>query len=149
MEKIIVENGMDKCTAVLKKCGLKMTAPRLEIMQYLNKHHDHPTAAKIYSELKKKNPSLSRTTVYNTLETLAKHSVLQVIFITENEMRYDCNTQMHHHFVCKACGTIMDINVKCKFLDEMLNGEHEVQEVHGYFKGICAYCNGKKGKRTS
>jgi hypothetical protein len=31
MEKIVVENGMAKCTAVLKKCGLKMTAPRLEI----------------------------------------------------------------------------------------------------------------------
>jgi len=145
MERIEVEEGLAKCTTVLKKCGLKMTAPRLEIMQYLNNNHNHPTAAKIYSELKRKNPSLSRTTVYNTLETLAKNGVLQVIFITENEMRYDCNITMHHHFICKNCGMIADINVKCKFLDEMLNGADEVQEVHGYFKGLCKTCKAKKG----
>jgi Fe2+ or Zn2+ uptake regulation protein len=144
MERLEGENPMEKCTAVLRKCGLKMTAPRLVIMQYLAKNHIHPTAAKIYNDLKRKHPSLSRTTVYNTLESLRKNGILQVIYISENEMRYDCNTGMHHHFYCKACGEIMDIDVKCKFLNEMLNGQHEVQEVHGYFMGICKDCKSKK-----
>jgi Fe2+ or Zn2+ uptake regulation protein len=147
MERLEGENPMEKCTAVLKSCGLKMTAPRLEIMQYLAKNHTHPTAAKIFADLKRKSPSLSRTTVYNTLETLRQHGVLQVIYITENEMRYDCNTGMHHHFYCKSCDQILDIDVKCKFLDQMLDGHHEVQEVHGYFKGICHNCRTARPKK--
>lgn len=148
MEVLQGENPMEKCTSILKNCGLKMTAPRLEIMRYLAGHHTHPTAAKIYADLKRSNPSLSRTTVYNTLETLHEKGVLQVIYISESEMRYDCNTGMHHHFYCKSCGQILDIDVKCKFLEQMLNGEHEVQEVHGYFKGICKSCKSKKGRKS-
>jgi len=137
---------MQKYVQVLKDNGLKVTAPRLEIMRYLDKNRTHPTADKIYTDLKKKNPSLSRTTVYNTLETLKEHNIIQILTISGNEMRYDCICSMHHHFLCNECGELLDIDVKCKFMDKMLHGEHLVQEVHGYFKGICKKCL-KKGKK--
>lgn len=137
---------MDDYVKVLKEHGLKVTAPRLEIMRYLDKNRTHPTAAEIFTDLKKKNPSLSRTTVYNTLETLMKNGVIQMLSISMTEMRYDFKKGMHHHFLCKECGCILDIDVKCQFLDTQLNGDHFVEEVHGYFKGICKNCR-KKGRK--
>jgi Fe2+ or Zn2+ uptake regulation protein len=143
------KDAMQKYVDVLKRQGLKVTAPRLEIMRYLDTNKVHPTADRIYSDLKKKNPSLSRTTVYNTLETLKRHGVVDILYITPSEMRYDCRCEMHHHFLCRGCGSIFDIDVKCRFLDRMLNDEHMVEEVHGYFKGLCNKCLKKgKGKRT-
>jgi len=47
---------------------------------------------------------------------------------------------MHHHFLCKKCRNIIDIDVECVFLNESLYEKHRVDEVHGYFKGICEDC---------
>jgi Fe2+ or Zn2+ uptake regulation protein len=136
---------MDKYVKILKDNELKVTAPRLEIMKYLDRNRTHPTADKIYTDLKRKNPSLSRTTVYNTLEVLKKYEIIQILTISGSEMRYDFRDDMHHHFLCRTCGSLLDIDVKCQFLDKMLHGEHMVEEVHGYFKGLCRKCL-KKGK---
>ncbi|MDG6218726.1 MAG: transcriptional repressor, partial [Candidatus Thermoplasmatota archaeon] len=56
---------------ILKKNNLKITHQRLEILKYLDLNLNHPTAEEIYTYLKKTNPGLSRTTVYNTLEKLS------------------------------------------------------------------------------
>ena len=124
----------------LREKGITVTHHRLEILKYLEANMDHPTAEMIFSTLKKDNPSLSRTTIYNTLDTFREHGLVITLSISELEVRYDINTEMHHHFLCKECGKISDINVKCPFLDSMLNGGNRVEEVHGYFKGICEEC---------
>ena len=134
---------------ILKDNGLKVTPQRLDIMMYLDKHRTHPTADDIYQELKKGTPSLSKTTVYNSLDTLSKHKIIQVLTISGTEMRYDFRSEMHHHFLCDDCGKIIDINVSCPFQDKMLNCEHEVKEVHGYFKGTCKDCLKKKGNTSA
>ena len=135
---------MDTYVSLLKANQMKVTPQRLEIMRYLDKNRDHPTADDIYTALKKSNPSLSKTTIYNTLETLREHDLIQAVGISESEMRFDFKREMHHHFLCKNCGVILDIDVKCPFLDETLEGEHKVEEVHGYFRGTCKDCLGKQ-----
>jgi len=129
----------------LKENNLKVTPQRLEILKYLDEHRTHPTVDEIYKKLKKNNPSLSKTTVYNSVEILYDHGLIQSITITGNEARYDFKQGMHHHFLCKTCGEIIDIDVACPRLGKMLECGHEVQEVHGYFKGICKKCL-KKGE---
>jgi Fe2+ or Zn2+ uptake regulation protein len=47
---------------------------------------------------------------------------------------------MHHHFLCKKCGEILDIEIICPNLDRIIEHGHKVEEVHGYFKGICKKC---------
>jgi len=139
---------LEKYVKLLKDNNIKVTSPRLEIMRYLDKKHTHPSADKIYSDLKQKNPSLSKTTVYNTLEVLEEHGIIQALTITEKEFRYDfeCGPH-HHHFLCETCGKILDIEVSCPHLHSMLEGEHQVDKVHGYFKGICKDCIKKEGKK--
>lgn len=142
-------SSVEKYVELLKENGLKVTTQRLEIMKYLDEHRIHPNVDKIYSDLKKKNPALSKTTVYNTLETLREHKLICVLTISEKELRYDYKNTLHHHFLCKECGQIIDLDIECPHLNEMLKGKYRIDEVHGYFKGTCDKCRENEGKITS
>ncbi|MCK5309126.1 MAG: transcriptional repressor [Thermoplasmata archaeon] len=131
---------MDKYVQILKEHGLKVTPQRLEILRYLDMHKVHPTADIIYSELKKSNPSLSKTTVYNTLQHLGEHGLVYSLTISGSELRFDSNINQHHHFLCKTCGSIIDIDIECPNAKKVEAGGHRIDEVHGYFKGVCASC---------
>jgi len=136
----------EKYVALLKQNQLKVTPQRLEILKFLDEHRTHPTAEEIYSELKQKNPSLSKTTVYNSVDILYKHGLVQILNISKNEHRYDFKHSTHQHFLCKKCGEIIDIDIECPNLGKVLSCGHKVEEVHGYFKGICNKCL-KKGEK--
>jgi Fe2+ or Zn2+ uptake regulation protein len=125
---------------ILRKGHLKVTQQRIDILKYLDSHESHPTAEEIYSSLKKTHPALSKTTVYNSLDALRKHGIIAPLTITENETRYDIKTEMHHHFLCKKCGQIIDIDISCPNIEKISKFGHRVDEVHGYFKGICKNC---------
>jgi len=135
---------LEKYVTILKQNQLKITPQRLAIMKYLDENRTHPTADRIYIDLKEKNPALSKTTVYNSVETLKEHGIIQSLTISGSELRYDFENKMHHHFLCKKCGTIIDIDIECPNIGKMLESGHKVEEVHGYFKGICKKCL-KKG----
>jgi Fe2+ or Zn2+ uptake regulation protein len=135
---------LEKYVTILKQNQLKITPQRLAIMKYLDENRTHPTADRIYIDLKEKNPALSKTTVYNSVETLKEHGIIQSLTISGSELRYDFENKMHHHFLCKKCGIIIDIDIECPNIGKMLESGHNVEEVHGYFKGICKKCL-KKG----
>lgn len=131
---------------------MKVTPQRLEILRYLDEHRNHPTVEMIYLELKKRSPSLSKTTIYNSVEILEKHGIIQSLRIIGNETRYDYRSDLHHHFICKKCGRIFDIDLTCPVIDRVEKNGFKVEEIHGYFKGICKDClekeieeNGPKG----
>jgi len=136
----------EKYIKPLKENQIKITPQRLEILKYLDVHRTHPTADEIYQELKENNPALSKTTVYNSVDILRNHGLIQALTISGSEHRYDYKHEMHHHFLCKKCGEIFDIDVKCPNLGKMLDCGHQVDEVHGYFKGICKKCLKKEKK---
>jgi Fe2+ or Zn2+ uptake regulation protein len=136
---------LDKYVKVLKNNLIKITPQRLIVLEYLDKNCTHPTADEIYSHLKKKHPSLSKTTVYNALEILNKHRIIQSLTISGNELRYDLNHGMHHHFYCKNCECVVDVELKCSNIEKMKKYGHQIEEIHGYIKGICKRCL-KKGK---
>ena len=135
---------MEKYVKILKENSLKVTPQRLIVLKYLGEHFTHPTTDQIYKDLKTNNPSLSKTTVYNALDVLEKNGIIQSITISKSELRYDFKHGMHHHFLCKKCGRITDIDVECPNLGKMLECGHNVEEVHGYFKGICKKCMNKE-----
>ena len=92
---------LEKYVKLLKEKNLKVTPQRLIVLKYLGEHYTHHTTDKIYSDLKSNNPSLSKTTVYNSLEILEKHGIIQSITISGSELRYDFKQVMHHHFFWK------------------------------------------------
>ena len=134
----------EKYVKLLKENSIKITSQRLGILRYLDKNRTHPTVDEIYSALKEKNPSLSKTTVYNSVETLNEHGVIQSLTISGHELRYDFRNDMHHHFLCKKCGAIIDIDIKCPNIGKVIESGHKVEDVQGYFKGICKDCMKKE-----
>lgn len=137
---------LEKYVKILKENNLKITPQRIRILKYLDSHRTHPTADEIYVSLKKSIPSLSKTTVYNSLDVLKKHGVIQTLSICGSEHRYDIKHDMHHHFYCKKCGKIIDIDIKCPNIEKVLKEGHRIDEVHGYFKGLCKECVKKEKK---
>jgi len=123
--------------------GIKPTFQRLKILEYMSRNmKNHPTVEMIHEELLKDIPTISLTTVYNTLNTLLEKGLVSAVTITGTETRYDLETLSHHHFLCKNCGKIIDIVVTCPFAEgrKRLGLGHRIEEVHGYFKGICRDC---------
>jgi Fe2+ or Zn2+ uptake regulation protein len=131
---------LEKYVEILKENNLKVTPQRIMILKYLDSHRTHPTADEIYVSLKKSIPSLSKTTVYNSLDILKEHGVIQTLTICGSEHRYDIKQGMHHHFYCRTCGKIIDIEIECPNIKKTLDQGHRIDEVHGYFKGICNEC---------
>jgi len=117
-------------------------------MKYLDEHRTHPTADQIYKKIKEKTPSLSKTTVYNSLIALQEHKIIQIINISSSEQRYDFKKSMHQHFLCKKCKNIIDIDIECPNIDKMLKQGHKVLEVQGYFIGICKDCLQNQGNNN-
>jgi Fe2+ or Zn2+ uptake regulation protein len=140
---------LEKYVKILKGKNLKITPQRLVVLKYLGEHCTHPTTDEIYTNLKSNNPSLSKTTVYNSLQVLEKYGIVQSITISGSELRYDIKERMHHHFLCKKCGRIIDIEIECPNLGKLLKCGHKVDEVHGYFKGICKKCMNLENKDGS
>ena len=135
---------MDKYVRILRDNHIKVTPQRLEILRFLDKHHNHPTADMIYTELKKHNPALSKTTVYNSIDVLKEHDIIYALTIQSTESRYEIKHTMHHHFLCTQCGAIFDVEIECPNQDKLTHDGHKINEVHGYFKGICKKCQKTK-----
>ncbi len=132
---------------MLKNAGLKPTFQRIKVLEHIDKlRYSHPTAEMIYNSLHKELPIISLTTVYNAIHTFHKKGILNALTITGEEIRYDPNTDSHHHFLCSKCGRIIDINITCPLANDKKNiiMGNRIDEVHGYFKGVCKTCL-KKG----
>ena len=126
----------------LTECGIKPSMQRLAIMQYLMTHFTHPTVEDVYQGLCGEIPTLSRTTVYNTLRMFSEHKAAQMITIDDHRVCYDGNVTPHVHFFCKHCGRVIDLfGQQAPILPTMPDVEGcYVDEVQLYYKGVCGEC---------
>ena len=123
---------------MLTQHDVRPSAQRIYIMARLFETRDHPTAEVVYQSVMEKLATLSRTTVYNTMEALAETGVVRVLTIDDNEMRYDIDTSEHGHFRCTACKRVYDFNVG-NLQSDGLDG-FEIQRRDVFFHGVCDAC---------
>lgn len=137
-------NTLEQSQKYLQSFGIKSSVQRMAIVDYLMEHRIHPTADEIYSALYLKVPTLSKTTVYNTLKLFMEQRAVQALVIDEKNVRFDIDTSCHAHFQCSSCGNVYDIPLEDTYLLEVKQiGELEVTEVHLYYKGYCKNCKEK------
>jgi Fur family ferric uptake transcriptional regulator/Fur family peroxide stress response transcriptional regulator len=131
----------------LREFGVKPSVQRIAIMEHLIKYPVHPTADMIYAELFPSIPTLSKTTVYNTLKLLSEQGAVQTITIDEKNLRYDADISVHAHFKCKKCGRVYDFSVKYIDLLQITGAKgFLITESQLYYKGCCAHCNDQSDK---
>ncbi len=113
---------------------------RIRILQYLYENMDHPTVERIYSSLKDELPTLSKTTVYNTLSLFKQLNLLNQFTYDDNEAQYDVRINEHGHFKCEECGKLYDFELTINdCMDRELSG-FIVNSKDVYFKGVCKEC---------
>ena len=119
---------------------------RLKILEYISQNRCHPTVEQIFVALRQEIPTLSKTTVYNTLHVLVDAGLLRVIAIDDNEARYDIEVLDHGHMKCERCGTIYNFRLDFNALASKDLADFIIKERNVYFKGVCPRCQGKPVK---
>ena len=123
----------------LREAGIKPSVQRLKIFEYLTNSLSHPTVDNIFNALSSEIPTLSKTTVYNTLKLFHQQGIIIIINIEDNETRYDADTSYHGHFKCEVCKEVKDFPIPKHEKISSLEG-HDISESHFYIKGVCAKC---------
>jgi Fe2+ or Zn2+ uptake regulation protein len=100
---------MKDAISILRQCDIQPTPQRIAVVEYVLKSKTHPSADKVLSYARKKCPTVSRATVYNTLNLLVEKGLLGMQTIKEGAVVFDPNIEKHHHFVDNDTGDIYDI----------------------------------------
>lgn len=133
---------MDYVVEHLRSHDIKPSIQRVAIMRYLMEHCTHPTVDAIYRDLHAMMPTLSKTTIYNTLSLLEEKDALSVLTIDSRNIHYDGNTAPHAHFMCRNCKQIFDIPMSeggTTDKPETPKG-FKVEHTHIYYDGLCDKC---------
>ena len=124
----------------LKKRKIHSSYQRIKVLDYLYKNQCHPTADQIFKDLQREIPTLSKTTIYNTLNLFFENGLIRAVKIEEHETRYDIVIEKHAHFKCENCGKIRNFWIDFDSLTaEELDG-FKISDKNVYFKGICPEC---------
>ena len=124
----------------LKDKNIRPSYPRLKVLQFLTQNKCHPDVEQIYASLRKEDPNLSKTTVYNTLSVFAETGLVRILTIEDNETRYDIVTDNHGHFKCESCGKIYDFTIDIDSCSPRDLADFEIKAKEVYFRGNCSDC---------
>lgn len=129
---------------MMRSAGIRPSAQRLAVMRYIGNSHSHPGPDEIYREIQHTFPTLSRTTVYNSLHTLVDAGLVMELDIDKGNRRYDLALQTAHgHFICRRCGRISDIPLISEPKMTAPDG-FKLDTVYIYGKGLCPQCADSK-----
>lgn len=135
---------IESLTKKLIENNIKPSYQRIKILEYLTTKRNHPAVDKIFNDLIKEIPTLSKATVYNTLDLFKKANLVRVVTIEDNQTRYDARVENHGHFKCESCGGIYDFPVNIDNLSIDTLEDFKITEKNIYFKGICPECLNNK-----
>jgi Fur family ferric uptake transcriptional regulator len=128
----------------LRQRGMRITAQRRAVASVLHGPNVHLTADEIYERARRELPEISRATVYNTIHELTRLGELFELSLDGRSKRYDPNVLPgHHHFVCRSCGAILDVNVgeTAPNLDRVAHPDLHADTAHIVYGGLCADCS--------
>lgn len=129
----------------LKKAGLKVTLPRLKILQILEKAAEHHLSAEgIYRELLDSGEDIALATVYRVLTQFEEAGLIIRHHFEGDLAVYELDHGDHHdHLVCVKCGAVEE------FIDNVIEQrQQEIAKQAGFsitdhslnIYGICKNC---------
>ncbi len=93
----------------LRSHGIAPTPQRIAVGEFVLRTHEHPTADTVWDRVRERMPTVSRATVYNTLNLFVEKGLLRTQVLKEGTVVFDPHVERHHHFVDEATGEIVDI----------------------------------------
>ncbi len=140
----------------LKKVGLKVTLPRMKILDMLEEHNNqHLTAEEIYRNLLSSGEEIGLATVYRVLTQFEAAGLVKRHYFEGGQSIFELNQGDHHdHILCVQCGRIEE------FFDEVIEERQKIiAQTRGFqisahsltLYGICKDClrNSRDGGEDS
>lgn len=133
-------------TQDLKNAGLKVTLPRVKILEILEKQLDerHLTAEKVYKILLSENEDIGLATVYRVLTQFEAAGLVTRHHFEGGNSIFELSTGTHHdHMLCLKCGKVDEftdelIEVRQKEIAQKLG--YELTDHGFYLYGYCPDC---------
>jgi Fur family peroxide stress response transcriptional regulator len=104
-----MDTKADSLRKLLKRYGLRYSAPRASILRLFREAPRHVSAEGLYFELKHRGGNLSLSTVYLNLSVLSEAGLLRKFKGVSGETIYDSNLQPHDHLLCERSGEVVDL----------------------------------------
>lgn len=130
----------------LKAAGLKITLPRLKVLQLLEEANErHLSAEEVYKGLLDKGEEVSLATVYRVLTQFQTAGlVVRHNFEGGHSVFELCQGEHHDHLVCVKCGTVEE------FVDDIIEKRQVLIAEKAHFEmmshaltiyGLCPSCH--------
>ena len=139
---------MENNIAQLKGSGLKVTGPRLKILDLFETHaEEHLSAEDVYRILLEEGVEIGVATIYRVLTQFEQADILLRHHFESGKAVYELNKGDHHdHIVCVKCGKVTEFHnptiesLQGKSAEE--NGYRIVDHAL-YLYGVCGDCQQK------
>ena len=122
-------NNKENLTEILKKEGLRYTLQRQSVWDEIKRSQEHRDADDIYQSLRDENISVSRATVYRTIDVLVKNKMVRKMDLGDGRSLYEpkLDNEHHDHMICVDSGKIIE------FFDEELELlQDKIAKKYGY-----------------
>ncbi|MFH0847888.1 MAG: Fur family transcriptional regulator [archaeon] len=131
----------------LRRKGYRATPQRIAICRLAISSRDHPTAQRIYKDVKAQYPTVSLATVYKTIGVLKELHMVQELTVIGGDTKFDPNMKAHVNLICLRCGNVRDLENQA-VQDMIVKAARAVRfDVTGQSSalyGICDECETKK-----
>ncbi|WP_433267387.1 Fur family transcriptional regulator [Actinosynnema sp. CS-041913] len=132
---------------LLKDAGLRVTAPRLAVLEWLAEH-PHATADQVADGVRARLGTVSTQAVYDVLNACSRTGLLRRMEPAGHPARYETRTgDNHHHLVCRQCGRTEDVDCvhgAAPCLEPSDTAGFAVDEAEVLFWGLCPDCRTPK-----
>ena len=128
----------------LNIAGMRVTHQRALIMEIIRQGRGHLDADEIYRRAREKEPRLSLSTVYRTLQMLKKLGLVEELHFDEGHHHYEVKPSAeHHHLVCLGCGRVIEFHYPLsRYLRRKVPEAKgfDITETEVRMTGYCAKC---------
>ena len=121
------KSSLEILKSVLKKERLRLTSQRIAIWNQIRNSKKHMDVEEIFSLLKTKNRTVSRATIYRTLDVLVKNRLIRKMDVGDGYSLYEprLDNNHHDHMICEDTGDIIEFyNEELELLQEKIAREH-------------------------
>jgi Fur family ferric uptake transcriptional regulator len=125
---------------------VRPTRQRTAVTAVLQHAKDFRTAQELHDLLRHQGENVGLTTVYRTLQSLVQAGEVDLLRSDDGEATYRlCSEGHHHHLVCRACGTTVEVEDRAvqRWADRV-GAQHGFTDVVHTVEvfGTCAACAG-------
>ncbi len=129
---------------ILGASGLRFTKQRALIMEIIRRGQGHLDADEVYRQARKREPRLSLSTVYRSLQKLKGLGLVDELHFDGNHHHYEVKpASEHHHLICLGCGQVIEFDYPLsRYVKRHVPSakDFEITETELRMSGYCSKC---------